>query len=257
MLFDLRARGRRRTVQVVYLGLALLFAIGFIGFGVGGGFGGGGVLEGLFGKEGAARSGFTAQIDAAEKRVKRHPGEAEAWAKLADAKYRQAGGSEFLNEATGKFTEKGKALLGEVAAAWSRYMALNPSKPNTKVAQEILPIYGKEGLNQPAAAVQVLQQVIIPAKPSNAAYYGFLARYAYEAKNVRVGDLASKKAVTLAPANVRAQVKAQLEQIKANPTGNGETFTATSKSGQPYKVNLGKGGKGTAVPLPSKTTKKK
>ena len=25
MLFDLRARGRRKTVQVVYLGLALLF----------------------------------------------------------------------------------------------------------------------------------------------------------------------------------------------------------------------------------------
>ena len=31
MLFDLRGRGRRRTVQVIYIGLALLFGVGFVG----------------------------------------------------------------------------------------------------------------------------------------------------------------------------------------------------------------------------------
>jgi hypothetical protein len=261
MLFDLRARGRRRTVQVVYLGLALLFAVGFIGFGVGGGFGGGGVLEGLFGKEGGAKSGFSGQIEAAEKRVKKHPNEAEAWARLAEVKYHEASGSEFFNEVTGKFTEKGKTLLNEVASDWSRYMAFNPPKPNAKVAQEILPIYGQEALNQPAAAVQVLQQVVIPAKPPSAALYGNLAAFAYQSKNVRVGDLASKKALALSPTNKRAQVKEQLERIRRNPSGNpeNETFTATSKSGQPYQVKLGKGGKASAVPLPGKTstTKKK
>ena len=36
MLFDLRGRGRRRAVRVIYMGLALLFGVGFVGFGVGG-----------------------------------------------------------------------------------------------------------------------------------------------------------------------------------------------------------------------------
>lgn len=258
MLFDLRARGRRRTVQVVYLGLALLFAIGFIGFGVGGGFSGsgGGLVEGIFGGKEGGKSGFSGQLDSAEKAVKRRPGDPEAWAKLADVKFHEASGSEFFNEVTGKYTEKGKALLNEVANAWNRSMALKPSKPNVKVAQEMLGIYGKEALNQPASAVTLLQQVVIPAKPSSAALYGNLAVFAYQAKNPRVGDLATEKALSLSPANERTQLKAELERIKANPSGNPgeETFTATSKSGQPYQVKLGKGGKGSAVPItPSKT----
>ena len=35
MLFDLRSAGRRRTVKGVYLGLALLMFVGFVGFSVG------------------------------------------------------------------------------------------------------------------------------------------------------------------------------------------------------------------------------
>ena len=35
MLFDLRGRGRRRTVQAIYLGLAILLGGGLIFFGVG------------------------------------------------------------------------------------------------------------------------------------------------------------------------------------------------------------------------------
>ncbi len=39
MLFDLRSRGRRRTVQFVYLGLAILLGGGLVLFGVGAGNG--------------------------------------------------------------------------------------------------------------------------------------------------------------------------------------------------------------------------
>jgi hypothetical protein len=50
-----------------------------------------------------------------------------------------------------------------------------------------------------------------------------------------VGDLASEKAVSLAPAAQRARLKAQLAALKKNPSGNesyvgttnGKTFTAT------------------------------
>ena len=45
MLFDLRSRGRRRTVQAVYLGLAIILGGGLVLFGVGAGNGFGGLLE--------------------------------------------------------------------------------------------------------------------------------------------------------------------------------------------------------------------
>lgn len=230
MLFDLRARGRRRTVQAVYLGLALLFGIGFIGFGVGGGFGGGGVVEGLFGgKEGSGSSGFSSQIAAAEKRTRKHPSEAAAWAALADERFRQAGGSEYYDEATQQFTAQGKALLVKVADAWSRYMALKPASPDVTVAQEMLRVYGREGLNQPGENVALLQQIVIPAKPPTAALYGQLAEFAYQASNTSVGDLASQKAVSLAPPAERTRVKQALEAVKKNPTGSSTGGSTTAE----------------------------
>jgi hypothetical protein len=250
MLFDLRGRGRRRTVRVVYLGLALLFGLSFIGFGVGSGLGGGGVFEGLFGnKEGAGSSSYGKQISAAEARTRKHPAEAAAWAALADARVHEANGSEFYDEAKQQFTAKGKELLTKVADAWGHYVALNPSKPDITVAQEMLRVFGEEGLNQPAAAVQVMQ-LVIAAKPANAALYGRLAAYAYQAKNVRVGDLASQKTISLTPAAQRSKVQAELERIKRNPSGNpsNETYTGTgTTNGKVYTVKVGSKGAGTIL----------
>ena len=259
MLFDLRGRGRRRTVQAVYLGLALLFGLSFIGFGVGTGFGGGGVFEGLFGnKEGANSSSYGKQIAAAEARTRKSPADAAGWAALADARVHEANGSEFYDEAQQQFTSQGKQLLAKSAAAWNRYVALNPSKPNVTVAQDMLRVFSQEGLDQPAAAVQVMQ-LVIAAKPPSAALYGRLAAYAYQAKNPRVGDLATQKTISLTPADQRAKVKAELERIKSNPTGNPskDTFTGTT-NGKVYTVKVGPKGEGTVLKTsPAPTTKKK
>jgi hypothetical protein len=259
MLFDLRGRGRRRTVRAVYLGLAVLFGLSFVGFGVGTGIGGGGIFEGLFGsKEGANSSSYGKQISAAETRTRKNPADPAGWAALADARVHEANGSEFYDEATQQFTSKGKELLTKAGDAWTRYLALNPSKPNVAVAQDMLRVYGREGLNQPAAAVQVMQ-LVIAAKPPSAALYGNLAVYAYQAKNTRVGDLASKKSISLTPAAQRAKVEAELAQIKSNPTGNPskETFTGTT-NGKVYTVKVGPKGAGTVVKTsPALPAKKK
>jgi hypothetical protein len=248
MLFDLRGRGRRRTVRAVYLGLAVLFGLSFVGFGVGSGLGGGGVFEGLFGnKEGSKSSSYGKQVSAAEARTRKHPAEAAAWAALADARIHEANGSEFYEEAKQQFTSEGKALLAKSADAWNHYVALNPSTPNIAVAQDMLRVFSEEGLNQPAAAVQVMQ-LVIAAKPPSASLYGRLAAYAYKSKNTRVGDLASQKTINLTPAAQRAKVEAELERIKKNPTGNpsNETFTGTT-NGKVYTVKLGPKGAGTVV----------
>jgi hypothetical protein len=260
MLFDLRGRGRRRTVQAVYLGLVILFGIGFIGFGVGvGGGGGGSPIEAIFGnKEGSSSSSYAKQISAAEVRTRKYPNEAAAWAALADARIHEANGSEFYDEATQQFTAKGKELLAKVATAWDRYIALNPSKPDLNVAQEMLRVFGEEGLNQPAAAVQVMQ-LVIAAKPPSAALYGRLAAYAYQAKNNSVGELAAQKTISLTPAAQRSKIKAELERIKQNPTGNpsNEAYTGTS-NGTVYTVKVGPKGAGTVLkssPAPPKKKK--
>jgi hypothetical protein len=248
MLFDLRGRGRRRTVQAVYLSLAVLFGLSFIGFGIGSGIGGGGVFESLFGsKEGASSSSYSKQISAAEARTRKNPAEAAAWAALADARVHEANGSEFYDEATQQFTTKGKEVLSKSADAWNRYVALNPSKPNITVAQDMLRVFSEEGLNQPASAVQVMQ-LVIAAKPASAALYGRLAAYAYQAKNTRVGDLASQKTISLTPAAQRSKVEGELERIKKNPTGNpsNETYTGTT-NGKVYTVKVGEKGAGTIV----------
>jgi hypothetical protein len=255
MLFDLRGRGRRRTVRAVYLGLAILFGLSFIGFGVGTGLGGGGIFEGLFGsKEGSNGSSYGKQVSSAETRTRKYPSEAAAWAALANARIHEASQSEFYDEATQQFTSQGKQLLAKAGNAWTQYIALNPSKPNVTVAQEMLRVYGQEGLNQPAAAVQVMQ-LVIAAKPPSAALYGDLAEFAYQSKNTRVGDLASQKAVSLTPAAQRSKVEAELAQIKKNPSGNpsNEVFTGTT-NGKVYTVKVGEKGAGTILktgPAPS------
>ena len=45
MLFDLRSGARRRTVKVVYLGLALLMFVGFVGFSIGSSGLSGGIVD--------------------------------------------------------------------------------------------------------------------------------------------------------------------------------------------------------------------
>lgn len=259
MLFDLRARGRRRTVQVVYVGLALLFLIGFVGFGVGvGGGGGGSPIEAIFGnKESGAGANYSKQISEAEKRTRKNPSEAAAWAQLTEAHFRQASGSEYYNEEKQEFTSKGKELLAKVVLAWNRYVALKPSNPPLTITNDMVRVFGEEGLKEPAEAVAVLQ-FAIPTRPPTAAMYGSLAKYAYQAKNVSVGDLAAQKTISLTPANHRKEVEVDLARLKKNPSGNpaNEVLTGTT-NGKVYTVKVNSKGQGTILktsPAPAKTS---
>ncbi len=96
MLFDLRGRGRRRTVQVIYLGLALIFLLGFVGLGVGVGGGGGGLLNALTENNGSSGASYAGRVAAAQKRVKREPSNPKAWVALTEAQLLQAGGKHLL-----------------------------------------------------------------------------------------------------------------------------------------------------------------
>src|ERR1022692_5017832 len=186
MLFDLRGRGRRRTVQVIYVGLALLMGVGLIGFGIGGGFGGGGLLTAASNNEGAGSASFANQIKKYQKLVAKQPKNASAWEGLTNAQLHEAGGEAFVSN--NKLTSKGKELFAQIGQSWNSYLALNPAKPNLTLAKEMVRVFGEEGLNQPAAAVQVLQ-LVVAAEPTSTSLYASLAEYAYKAHNARIGDL--------------------------------------------------------------------
>jgi hypothetical protein len=258
MLFDLRGRGRRRTVRVVYIGLALLMGVGLVGFGIGGGFGGGGLLTAASNNEGSSSASFASQIKKYRKITQQQPGSVQAWESLTKALLHEAGGEAYVTR-TGQVTSKGKELFSQAAQAWTSYLALNPRKPNTELAQLMVTVYGEGGLNEPARAVQVLQ-IVVAAKPKSAALWAALAEYAYKAHDVRTGDLASTKAVKLAPATQQVRLKKELAEVKKSPTG-GKTYTTTT-NGKTYLVKKAADGSFTGTeakttPAPAPPTKTK
>src|SRR5687767_15791910 len=93
MLFDLRGRGRRRTVQVIYLMLALLLGGGLVLFGIGGDVQGG-LFDAFSSDSGSDNDALEDQVEEAEKRVQANRQDPAAWAALALAKYNLAGQTE-------------------------------------------------------------------------------------------------------------------------------------------------------------------
>jgi hypothetical protein len=259
MLFDLRARGRRRTVQVVYLGLALLFLLGFVGFGVGVGGGGGGIFNALTEGGGSNSASFAGRVAAAEKRTQRHPREAAAWAALAEAQLHEGsepGDTTVVGE-TEQPTAKGKAVLAKVAHSWNTYIALEPH-PSAELATKITGIFSEQSLNQPASEVRALQ-IAIKGNPASVRLYSLLAETAYKAGNLKVGDAAARKTVSLAPATERKRVKKLLAELRKNPfsrtpstltPGPNGTYIA-KQGGKTFTVKSN--GKGGYVGVPSTT----
>ena len=213
MLFDLRGRGKRRTIQAIYLFLAILLGGGLVFFGIGGGGSGGGLLNAVGQNGGGGSNSFQASATAAEKRVALAPTDATAWAALTQARYQVAASGDGFNATTNTFTAKGKAELAKARTAWNRYLALKPKKPNVDVANEMVRVFEPAGLNLPTEAVAT-QEIVAGANPSSPNAFTTLAVLAYLASQTRKGDLAAAKAVSLEPKAQQAALKAQLATAK-------------------------------------------
>jgi cytochrome c-type biogenesis protein CcmH/NrfG len=213
MLFDLRGRGRRRTIQVIYILLAFLMGGGLVFFGVGGTPGG--ILDALKQNSGktSASSIFSKRVKAAERSVRLHPKDPTAWAALARLRYQDATASGY-NQTTSSFTSDGIKKLRGVATAWDRYLSLDPKKPDPNLAVQMVQVFSSGGLNEPGNAVTAME-IVVEGRPPSTGLYSQLAIYAYQAGQTRKGDLAADKAVALAPKDQRAAIRAQLKAAKA------------------------------------------
>jgi hypothetical protein len=230
MLFDLRGRGRRRTIQAIYVTLAILMGGGLIFFGIGGNTSGG-LFDAFKSGGGSGSDTFSKQATQAEKTLKVNPSDAAAWGVLARARFQQAGQGDSYDQQTSQFTDKGKSQLQQSATAWEHYLSLKPRNPDDSLASLMVQVYSPSALNQPAKGVKAAQ-IVTATRPSAQTFYT-LAVFAYAAGDKRTGDLAAAKTLSLTPAARKTQTKLLLEQAKKPQSAQGGTQApAQSATGQ-------------------------
>jgi hypothetical protein len=216
MLFDLRSRGRRRTVQGVYLFLAILLGGGLVLFGVGAGNGLGGLLNAFNG--GGSGSGQKAVVSSQEqqaiKQTQENPSSPQAWANLLQARWTSAGQGADYNSSTGQFTKSGLTELGLATQAWQQYLKLEKN-PDPNLAILAARAYaGQQNYAGEASAWDIETS----ADPTAVKGFECLAVSAYAAGQTRKGDLAAAKAITMVPKAQQALLKNDINQAKTQPS---------------------------------------
>jgi hypothetical protein len=233
MLFDLRGRGRRRTVQAIYLSLAILMGGGLVLFGIGSSSNGG-IVDAIIG-DGSTGDTATKTLDKRIRstlaKTRAAPTEPAAWAELARLRYQRAGLDGIKDD--GSYTTKGKAKLRLAADAWEEYLALDPKQPNVRVARLMVQAYSQSALNEPPNAVHAMQLVTAAEKPPSTNLYQQLAQLAYLAGDNRTGDLAAERAIELAPKSDRKDLSAALKTLKTQAAAQAAqaALTTTTPAG--------------------------
>jgi tetratricopeptide (TPR) repeat protein len=214
MLFDLRGSGRRRVVKIVYLTLAFLMGGGLILFGIGGGGAlPGGLVDAI--TEGGGDGGNVSeraqeQEQAATARARANPTDAAAWAAVARARFNLANSGDNVDTNTGNFTDAGAAQLRAAARAWEEHLELAGDNPDSRVASLMVQAYAALGELDKATRAQE----IIAEDRNSAGAYATLATLAYQAGQIRKGDLATDRALDLTEPDMRESLRGQLETAK-------------------------------------------
>jgi tetratricopeptide (TPR) repeat protein len=215
MLFDLRGAGRRRVVKTVYITLAFLMGGGLVLFGIGGGGAlSGGLVDAITNSSGGGDVGTQRFRDAEQKAsaaARAHPNDAALWAAAARARFNLASAGDNVDASTGNFTEDGKRELQAASRAWEEHLKLAGDKPDSRVASLMVQAYSVLG---EADKATVAQEVIALDRNSVGAYTQ-LALLAYQAGQMRKGDLAKDKALKLTEPDMREALKGQLEGARS------------------------------------------
>lgn len=228
MLFDLRGRGRRRVVKTVYVTLALLLGGGLVLFGIGGEVSGG-LVDAITGSSGGGGDGTDRQREREEQaaaRTRTSPQDPAAWAELARARFSLANVGDTFDPETGAFTEEGNAALRSAVQAWERHLELvedGDGAPDPNVASLMVQAYGALGDATAATAAQE----IIAADRESAGAYAQLALLAYQANQLRKGDLARDRAVELTDPDMREALRGQLQDARDQATAASTTAEPT------------------------------
>src|SRR5215211_6277348 len=229
MLFDLRGTGRRRVVKVVYITLAFLMGGGLVFFGIGGGGAlNGGLVDAITegGGGGDSTDRFVEQEQAATAKAHANPTDAAAWAAVARARFNLANAGDNIDQNTGNYTDAGAEQLRAAGRAWEEHLKVAGNKRDSRVASLMVQAYAGLGDLEKATAAQE----IIAEDRNSAGAYATLAQLAYQANQLRKGDLARDKALELTDPDMRESLKGQLESVRAQAAAAAATPTATPEA---------------------------
>ena len=219
MLFDLSGK-RKRVVQVVYAALAVLFAVSFVGFGIGSDAAGG-IFDAFGLGSGDNQNGnpaFEEQIDEAEQRVAADPKDEKAYAELVQLHYQAGNDAVEVDEATGQITmtQEAETEYQAAASAWQDYLkaAKKPDPATAAIANQAYSVILTSA--EPAEVSTIAEDAVVPAEISaedtpGVGPWASVAQYAYFAGNTELGDQAAKKAIAEADSSQRKQLQKDLE----------------------------------------------
>lgn len=224
MLFDLRGK-RKRVVQVIYVGLALLMGIGLVGLGIGGSANGG-IFDALgIGDGGGGQSASSInqeQIDKANATLETAPKDQSALLKLSRYEFLAGRDTDNVDPETGQRTQS-QASVGHYEKsvdAWQQYLATEPGKPDDEVATLAVQAYeltidptaplGDDDLSRLVKTAQI----VADARPSFVTFEA-LTGYAYVAGEDEAAAAAAKRATALAASDAqRKEIKQVVKQAK-------------------------------------------
>jgi hypothetical protein len=226
MLFDLRGSGRRRVVKIVYVTLALLMGGGLVLFGIGGsGALSGGLVDAITESDGggAGTDRFRDAEEQATAAARADPDNPALWAEVARARFNLASSGDSVDPNTGEFTEAGRSQLQAASRAWERHLELAGDKPDSRVASLMVQAYSVLGEFDKAA----IAQEVIALDRESVGSYSQLALLAYQANQLRKGDLARDKALELTEPDMREALKGQLQDARAQAAAQSAQGAAT------------------------------
>jgi hypothetical protein len=214
MLFDLRGRGRRNTIKIIYVALAFLMGGGLVLFGIGGDTSGGLVdaITGSGSAPDASQKRFETQERAALAKTRANPKDEAAWAQLVRSRVQLASVGDRYDAASDKYSAEGKAKLQAASQAWDSYVALDPKDTEEEGRVASLMVRTYVSLNQLDKATGA--QEVVAQSRNAAGPYSQLAVLAYQAGQTRKGDLAAKKAIALTDKDLRESLKSELDSAK-------------------------------------------
>lgn len=219
MIFDLQGK-RKKFIQIVFGLLAGIFAISFVGFGIGSDAGGG-LFDavGIGGGHGGGGGGsspsnpqFERDIEAAEARLVTNPQDEAALIEIARVRY-LAGQEQLEVDDQGNVvvSDDARAQFEGSIEAWDDYVALEPAEVDTNVARLVVESY--ISLNDAGGAAEVQRVVIRAQEEPDSRAYQELALYLYSDFQMKQGDKAAERAVALTEKNERQGVRQQLASV--------------------------------------------
>jgi tetratricopeptide (TPR) repeat protein len=213
MLFDLSNPRRKNVIRVVYALLAILFAAGFVGWGIGSEAGVGGIVDAITGNgSGSTASQFEDQIEDVEKRLETDPDNPRLLAELASLRAQSGRAQLELDENTGQpiLTEDARAEFDKAADAWVRYLDTDPKDPDVGAAASMREAYLLMGDMTGAARAQ---EIMVRDNPTFNEYFS-LADYRYRSLDIKGGDKALEQARKRADDQQQRRYLKQLERLR-------------------------------------------